>query len=142
MQAKIVEDEQILFFDFIEFFVIGAVSFGKFEFREEFQTVKVQDSKTFETGLMANGWGDEAFADAGSAANQDIFSLVEPLASGESEILRRRSRFFAEMICGRKWKRCVLCSDMYLRVAEGMTSKSDWKVQAMPLLSKGIFTGC
>ena len=41
MQAKIVEDEQILFFDFIEFFVIRAISFGKFEFREEFQTVKV-----------------------------------------------------------------------------------------------------
>ncbi len=41
MQAKIVEDEQILFFDFIEFFVIGAVSFSEFEFSEEFQTVKV-----------------------------------------------------------------------------------------------------
>ena len=82
-EAPIVEDEELGAAEAAHDAGIAAVAAGQREIGEQLGDALIEDRAVVAAGLVAEGTGKPAFADAGRPAQDQIVVRVDPLAGGE-----------------------------------------------------------
>jgi len=82
-ERPIVEEEDVHPGELAEEAAVGAVGAGQAEVIEQPGGPAVVGAVAAAAGLVGEGTGDEAFAGAGGAGDEDLLMLVDPAAGGE-----------------------------------------------------------
>ena len=85
LRPPIVEDEQIDAGERAQQLGVSSVAAGEREGGEQTRHAMIEDGQVFPAGLLAEGTGEPAFADAAGAGDQQITSRADPVAGGELE---------------------------------------------------------
>ena len=72
MEAKIVQNDEVCFFDSVEPFDERAICFGQSNLFTEPVEVEVKGTIAQKAGLMPDGTGEEGFPATGGAGNKDV----------------------------------------------------------------------
>ncbi len=81
----IVEDQELDSNKGVEEFGVGTVGVGEGGLVQETGSAQIADGKVVTTGRMGKGRGQEGFADAGRAQNEDIEMATDPFTLGKLE---------------------------------------------------------